>query len=406
MFIFLVLLNFFRAFFDAPVLTSICLLDPIIPFFSLCSWTLKPLCFFVTVSDTSFLNNFCCWRPLINLLTAPIAFVIFGQRPFPQTIFNPLEWFCFWLLTRIFSVGSNFLSKLAPLSFIKSLIFLYFNVLRPHILLISIFLCLFGAPPFFLFFFFFFLNFDAPFCLTYILPFLLSHRPSFLYYFAFLFVLCGAPSFTFVAVCLRLYISIFYTLTFYAPIFCSSLFSFVYLAPLLSFCSFFFLFSILTPLFAYLSLYFTILIISPPFRSVLFYFPFCALWRPFLHLCCCLFTPLFFPFLPFWRFWAFSYSFFLLNLFPFVTFFIFLSLSFHFMSPFLFFVSFSFLFSFSFPFPLPFSPFPPFSLSSSFLLPLFDAPFGHFLAPPCGHPGCKRTLCTPQDTPLGGILEN
>ena len=32
-FIFLVLLNFFRAFFDAPVLTSICLLDPIIPFF-------------------------------------------------------------------------------------------------------------------------------------------------------------------------------------------------------------------------------------------------------------------------------------------------------------------------------------------------------------------------------------
>ena len=83
--------------------------------------------------------------------------------------------------------------------------FLYFNVLRPHILLISIFLCLFGAPPFF-HFFFSFLNFDAPICLSYILPFLLSHRPSVLYYFAFLFVLCGAPSFTFVAVCLRLII--------------------------------------------------------------------------------------------------------------------------------------------------------------------------------------------------------
>ena len=86
--------------------------------------------------------------------------------------------------------------------------FLYFNVLRPHILLISIFLCLFGAPPFF-HFFFSFLNFDAPICLSYILPFLLSHRPSVLYYFAFLFVLCGAPSFTFFAVCLRLYIPIF-----------------------------------------------------------------------------------------------------------------------------------------------------------------------------------------------------
>ena len=81
---------------------------------------------------------------------------------------------------------------------------LYFNVLRPHILLISIFLCLFGAPPFF-HFFFSFLNFDAPICLS----------------------------------------------------------------------------------------YFTILIISPPFRSVLFCFPFCALWRPFLHLRCCLFTPLY-----------------------------------------------------------------------------------------------------------------
>ena len=201
------------------------------------------------------------------------------------------------MLTRIFSVGSNFLSKLAPLSFIKSLIFLYFNVLRPHILLISIFLCLFGAPPFFLFFFFSFLNFDAPFCLTYILPFLLSHRPSVLYYFAFFFVLCGAPSFTFVAVCLRLYIPIFYTLSFYAPIFCSSLFSFVYLAP--PFFHFFFLFSILTPYL--LILYFTILIILPPFRSVLFCFPFCASWRPFLHLYCCLFTPLYSYF---WHFGA------------------------------------------------------------------------------------------------------
>ena len=59
-----------------------------------------------------------------------------------------------------------------------------------------------------------FLNFDAPICLSYILPFLLSHRPSVLYYFAFLFVLCGAPSFTSVAVCLRLYIPIFALLSF------------------------------------------------------------------------------------------------------------------------------------------------------------------------------------------------
>ena len=191
------------------------------------------------------------------------------------------------MLTRIFSVGSNFLSKLAPLSFIKSLIFLYFNVLRPHILLISIFLCLFGAPPFFLFFFFF-LNFDAPFCLTNILPFLLSHRPSVLYYFAFLFVLCGAPSFTFVAVCLRLYIPIFAILA------------------LLSF------------LLQFLSL-----------KSL-----------SICHL-----------------------------------FFIFLSLSFHFMSPFLFFVSFSFLFSLSFPFPLPFSSFSLFLSVLFFSSSSFDAPF-------------------------------
>ena len=119
--------------------------------------------------------------------------------------------------------------------------------------------------------FFFFLNFDAPFSLTYILPFLLSHRPSVLYYFASLFVLCGAPSFTFVAVCLRLYIPIFYTLTFYAPIFCSSLFSFVYLAPRLSFTSFF-LFSILTPLFAYLIFYHSYYLTALPFCIILLSF--------------------------------------------------------------------------------------------------------------------------------------
>ena len=190
--------------------------------------------------------------------------------------------------------------------------FLYFNVLRPHILLISIFLCLFGAPPFF-HFFFSFLNFDAPICLSYILPFLLSHCPSVLYYFAFLFVLCGAHSFTFVAVCLRLYIPIFAILA------------------LLSF------------LLQFLS--FKSLSICHLF---LFFFPFPSILCP-----------------------LFSFS-----------------------SPF----PFSFLFLS--PFPFPFLLFPPSSLSSSFLLLLFDAPFGHFLAPPCGHPGCKRTLCTPQDTPL------
>ena len=286
------------------------------------------------------------------------------------------------MLTRIFSVGSNFLSKLAPLSFIKSLIFLYFNVLRPHILLISIFLCLFGAPPFFLFFFSFsiltpvllnlyftiliisppfrsvlfcfpfcalwrpflhlccclftpvyshykcfnvlrphillisiflclfgappffhfffsFLNFDAPIYLFYILSFLLSHRPSVLYYFASLFVLCGAPSFTFVAVRLRLYIPIFYALTFYAPIFCSSLFSFVYLAPRLSF-TFFFLFSILTPLFAYFIFYHSYYLTA---------LPFCIILLSFLCFLAPLPSPLLlfvyafiFPCLPFWRF--------------------------------------------------------------------------------------------------------
>ena len=192
--------------------------------------------------------------------------------------------------------------------------FLYFNVLRPHILLISIFLCLFGAPPFF-HFFFSFLNFDAPICLSYILPFLLSHRPSILYYFAFLFVLCGAPSFTFVAVCLHLYIPIFTILA------------------LLSF------------LLQFLS-----------FKSLsichLFFFPFSSILCP-----------------------LFSFS-----------------------SPF----PFSFLFLS--PFPFPFLLFLPSSLSSSFLLPLFDAPFGHFLAPPCGHPGCKAHAMHPQDTPLSTLL--
>ena len=147
--------------------------------------------------------------------------------------------------------------------------------------------------------FFFFLNFDAHFSLTYILPFLLSHRPSVLYYFASLFVLCGAPSFTFVAVCLRLYIPIFYTLTIYAPIFCSSLFSFVYLAPRLSFTSFF-LFLILTPLFAYLIFYHSYYLTA---------LPFCIILLSFLCFVAPIPSPLLlfvyafiFPFLPFWRF--------------------------------------------------------------------------------------------------------
>ena len=131
---------------------------------------------------------------------------------------------------------------------------------------------LFIWRPSFLSVLFFFLNFDAPICLSYILPFLLSHRSSVLYYFAFLFVLCGAPSFTFVAVCLRLYIPIFIpSLTFYAPIFCSSLFSFVYLAPRLSFTSFF-LFSILTPLFAYLIFYHSYYLTALPFCIILLSF--------------------------------------------------------------------------------------------------------------------------------------
>ena len=164
--------------------------------------------------------------------------------------------------------------------------FLYFNVLRPHILLISIFLCLFGATPFFHFFFF--------------------------------------------------------------------------------------LFSILTPLFAYLIFYHSYYLTA---------LPFCIILLSFLCFVALLPSPLLlfvyafiFPFLPFWRFWAFSYSFFLLNLFPFVTFFYFSFLSFHFMSPFLFFVSFSFLFSFLSPFLFPFLLFPlpffPLLFFFLFLMPL------------------------------------
>ena len=256
-------------------------------------------------------------------------------------------------MTRIFSVGSNFLSKLAPLSFIKSLIFLYFNVLRPHILLISIFLCLFGAPPFFLFFFFLsqfwrpfllnlyftiliisppfrsvlccflfcalwrpflhlccclftpvyshflyfivlrphillisiflclfgaaflsllfsFLNFDAPICLSYILLFLLSYRPSVLYYFGFLFVLRGAPSFTFIAVCLRLYIPIFAILALLS--FLLQFLSFKSLSICHLFLFFFPFPSILCPLFSFSSPFpFTFLFLSPfPFPFLLF----------------------------------------------------------------------------------------------------------------------------------------
>ena len=303
-------------------------------------------------------------------------------------------------MTRIFSVGSNFLSKLAPLSFIKSLIFLYLNVLRPHILLISIFLCLFGAPPFFLFFFFF-LNFDAAFCLTYILPFLLSHRPSVLYYFALLFVLCGAPFFTFVAVCLRLYIPIFYSLTFYAPIFCSSLFSFVYLAPRLSFTSFFSFLNFDAPI----CLSYILPFLLSHRLSVLYYFAFlfvlCGAHSfTFVAVCLRLYIPIFAILallgflLQFLSFKSLSICHLFYFSFPFLPFYV----------PFsLFRLLFLSLFFF-FPFPFPFLLFPPSSLSSSFLLPLFDAPFGHFLAPLCGHPGCKRTLCTPQDTPLTHVM--
>ena len=147
--------------------------------------------------------------------------------------------------------------------------FLYFNDLRPHILLISIFLCLFGAPPFF-HFFFSFLNFDAPICLSYILPFLLSHRPSVLYYFAFLFVLCGAHSFTFVAVCLRLYIPIFAILALLS--FLLQFLSFKSLSICHLFLFFFPFPSILCTLFSFSSPFpFSFLFLSP---SLFFFFPF------------------------------------------------------------------------------------------------------------------------------------
>ena len=153
-----------------------------------------------------------------------------------------------------------------------------------------------------------FLNFDAPICLSYILPFLLSHRPSVLCYFAFLFVLCGAPSFTFVAVCLRLYISIFAILALL-----SFLLQFLSFKSL-SICHFFFYFS--------------------------------------------------FPFLPFYV--------------PFSRFrLLFLSLFFFFpLSPSLFFFS-------------------PSSLSSSFLLPLFDAPFWSLFGAPLWPPGVQARAMHP-----------
>ena len=170
--------------------------------------------------------------------------------------------------------------------------FLYFNVLRPHILLIFIFLCLFGAPPFF--HFFSFLNFDAPICLSYILPFLLSHRPSVLYYFAFLFVLCGAPSFTFVAVCLHLYIPIFAIL-----VLLSFLLQFLSFKSL-SICHLFYFSFPFLPFYVPSSLFlspfpFSFLFLSPfpfpfllfplPLFPLLFFFPFLTpllvtFWRP------------------------------------------------------------------------------------------------------------------------------
>ena len=214
-------------------------------------------------------------------------------------------------------------------------------------------------------------------------------------------MLCGAPSFTFLAVCLLLYIPIFYTLTFYAPIFCSFLFSFVYLAPRLSF-TFFFFSQFWRPYL--LILYFTILIISPPFRSVLFCFPFVLCGAPsftFVAVCLRLYIPIFASLAPlsfllqFLSFKSLSICHLFLFFFPFPSI---LCPLFSFSSPF------PFSFHFLSPFPFPFLLFTPSSLSSSFLLPLFDAPFGHFLAPPCGHPGCKRTLCTPQDMPLPTLL--
>ena len=203
-------------------------------------------------------------------------------------------------------------------------------------------------------------------------------------------MLCGAPSFTFVAVCLRLYIPIFYTLTFYAPIFCSSLFSFVYLAPRLSFTSFF-LFSILTPLFAYLIFYHSYYLTALPFCIILLSFlcfvaPLPSPLLPFVY-------TFLFPFLPFWRFWAFSYSFFLLNLFPFVTFFIF---SFPFVPFYVPFSLFRLLFlSLFFFFPFPFLLFPPSSLSSFFLLPFFDAPFWSLFGAPLWPPGVQAHAMHP-----------
>ena len=162
---------------------------------------------------------------------------------------------------------------------------------------------------------------------------------------------------------------------------------------------FFFLFSILTPVFAYLIFYHSYYLTALPFCIILL--SFLCFVAPLPSPLLLLFVYAFiFPFLPFWRFWAFSYSFFLLNLFPFVTFFYF---SFPFLPFYVPFSLFRLLFlSFSFPFPLPFSfsPFLSFLFFSSSSFWHFDAPFGHFLAPPCGHPGCKRTLCTPQDTPL------
>ena len=132
--------------------------------------------------------------------------------------------------------------------------------------------------------FFSFLNFDAPICLSYILPFLLSHRPSVLYYFAFLFVLCGAPSFTFVAVCLHLYIPIFAILALLSFLlqFLSNLFPFVT----------FFYFS-----FPFLPFYVPSSLFLSPFPFSFFSFPFplpFSSFSPFLSF-------LFFSSSSFWR---------------------------------------------------------------------------------------------------------